>query len=236
MWTQAWLSRCGTWVSGSCRPWCRVAEQVLSFEIRVLRLQLFSQSPNLQKLFQDLEASVHTYYLANIELSEVTNWPGLCIDNLVVQGYIPPTERWHGCDSSKNFIGGLPFLTEHRSIYRYRPSGMSHLHLNMKFPDKWYYVCTSSTDSMAKKTWWEWGKLEYILQWWLGYLRFTMNTRALSLHLTVWDAKLRCVCDGRQRPNAIWLQTNKLRGDRTVIIWQQILRPCHKSVILCVIF
>jgi hypothetical protein len=28
----------------------------------------------------------------NIELSEVDNWPGLCIYGLVVQGYLPPMD------------------------------------------------------------------------------------------------------------------------------------------------
>jgi hypothetical protein len=28
----------------------------------------------------------------NIKLSEVDNWPGLCIYGIVVQGYLPPKE------------------------------------------------------------------------------------------------------------------------------------------------
>jgi len=54
--TQVALSKCGTWVSGSCRPACIVAEQNLSFEIHPLILQPFWQSPNFQKLFLDFEA------------------------------------------------------------------------------------------------------------------------------------------------------------------------------------
>jgi len=50
--TWARLSKCGTWVSGSCRPSCKVAEQNQSFEILALKLpQLFWKSPNLEKLF-----------------------------------------------------------------------------------------------------------------------------------------------------------------------------------------
>jgi len=30
--------------------------------------------------------------LGNIELSEVDNWPDLCINGLVVQGYLPPKD------------------------------------------------------------------------------------------------------------------------------------------------
>ena len=50
--TQASLSKCGTWVSRSCQPSCRVAEQNQPFEILALKLpQLFWQSLNLQKIF-----------------------------------------------------------------------------------------------------------------------------------------------------------------------------------------
>jgi hypothetical protein len=44
----------------------------------------------LHQLFEDLEADVQTWYLGNIELSEVDNWAGLCMYGLVVQGYHPP--------------------------------------------------------------------------------------------------------------------------------------------------
>jgi len=53
--TLASFSKCGTWVSGRCQPSCRIAEQNQSSEILTPKLQLFWQSPNLQKLYDDLE-------------------------------------------------------------------------------------------------------------------------------------------------------------------------------------
>ena len=50
--------------------------------------------------------SKHTT-LVNIELYEVTNWPGLCIYGLVAQWHLPPTDCWHGADSSRHVSGGL---------------------------------------------------------------------------------------------------------------------------------
>jgi hypothetical protein len=37
-------------------------------------------------------AEVQLSYVGNIGLSEVGNWPGLCIYGSVVQGYLPPID------------------------------------------------------------------------------------------------------------------------------------------------
>jgi len=61
------------------------AEQNLSLEFFALELQLIWQSPNLQKVFQDFETLVQTYYLVNIKLNGVSNWPSLWSYGLAVQ-------------------------------------------------------------------------------------------------------------------------------------------------------
>jgi len=52
-------------------------------------------------------------------------------------------------------------------------SGMSRLHLKAKCLDGWQFVCTVSTDSKSKKTWWEWSKLESKVHYRLGYMCFS---------------------------------------------------------------
>jgi len=79
---------------------------------------------------------------------------------------------WHGADSSRHFSDRLHIPIRHRLIYQQRLSGMSCLHLNVKCLDRWQSVCTSSTDSKSKNTWWEWRKLKYTVHYRLGYMRF----------------------------------------------------------------
>ena len=49
---------------------------------------------------------------------------------------------------------------------------MSHLHLNVQCLERWQSVCTASTDSKSKKTWWEWSKLKYKVRYEVGNLCF----------------------------------------------------------------
>jgi len=50
-------------------------------------------------------------------------------------------------------------LIKYRFISQQARSGMNCLHLMVKCLDR--SVCTGSTDSKSKKTWWEWSKLKY---------------------------------------------------------------------------
>jgi len=47
---------------------------------------------------------------------------------------------------------------------------MSHLHLTVKCLARWQDVCTASTESKSKKTWWEWCKLIYNVQYGMEYM------------------------------------------------------------------
>jgi len=79
---------------------------------------------------------------------------------------------WHRGDSPKHFSGGLHNLIKHTFIDSYRPSGMSHLHRNMKCLDRWHSACTASTDSKSRKTWSAWTQLTCEVNHRLGYLCF----------------------------------------------------------------
>jgi len=88
------------------------------------------------------------------------NWPGLCSWGLVVQGYLHPTDRWHGADNSRHFSGGMHMLIYHRFINLHRPSAMSHLNLIVKCLNRRQSVCTASTNPKWKNKWREWCKLK----------------------------------------------------------------------------
>jgi len=71
----------------------------------------------------------------------------------------------HGADSLRYCSGGLYIPIEYRFIYKQRLCGMSHLHLNVMCLDRWQCVCTAFTDSKSRKTWWEWSKLTWEVQY-----------------------------------------------------------------------
>jgi len=110
--------------------------------------------------------------LGNIELSEINNWPGLCIYGSVVQGYLPPMDSWHRANNLRHLSGGLHIPIKHRLIYLQRASGMSRLHLNVQCLERCQSVCTASTNSKPKRTWWKWSKVKYTVHYEVGNMCF----------------------------------------------------------------
>jgi len=78
-----------------------------------------------------LEALVQTY-LVNIELNEVTNWPGLCIYGLVAQ-WQPSSNGQVDMELTVQGMLAAAFniLIKHRFISYQARSGMSRLHLKV---------------------------------------------------------------------------------------------------------
>jgi len=64
---------------------------------------------------------------------------------------------------------------------------MSRLHLKVKCLDWLQSVCTASTDSKSKKTWWEWRKLTYKVHYTMGYMCFGGVFVALEVYLGLND-------------------------------------------------
>jgi len=71
-----------------------------------------------------------------------------------------------------HFSDCLDIPIKHRLIYQQRASGMSRLHLDMMCLDRWQSVCSASTNSMSKRTWWERRKLKHTVHFRLGYTGF----------------------------------------------------------------
>ena len=79
---------------------------------------------------------------------------------------------WHAVHSSSDFSRRLPIPIKQRLIYLQMPRGMSRVHLNVKYLDRWQSVCTECTDSKSMNTWWEWRNLTYKAHYTLGSMHF----------------------------------------------------------------
>jgi hypothetical protein len=136
---------------------------------------------------------------------------------------------------------------------------MSCLHLNVKFLDWWWSVCTASTDSKSKNIWWEWS---VAIEACLGWYEASIMSRSLSTLTSYkskniildWMGDFGCARTSirgqetlsRERCSIarnIWAVSQypthcnaDLESARTSMICQDKLQLCYKWVNQCLIF